>query len=222
MENQARRRFPKSIEKHAQEFNKNLRHKKKFQKKAHKRLNPEIYRYLQKKEQIKINNELKTLNLSKLANNNISERDLVNIKELNTYPIETLRQITKLRNIHSNMSKHETIYALIRSEPVINEKKYIIDNVNEIPRKINKIKLQLFNVSPYIYKKEQCKIKKRLYDIKKTTKINRKLKNKVLKELDSISSSLTFLQKNMISDYRDENYANIDDIEHIFGDIDNY
>ena len=26
----------------------------------------------------------------------------------------------------------------------------------------------------------------------------------------------------MISDYRDENYANIDDIEYIFGDIDNY
>ena len=26
----------------------------------------------------------------------------------------------------------------------------------------------------------------------------------------------------MISDYRDDNYANIDDIEHIFGDIDNY
>ena len=26
----------------------------------------------------------------------------------------------------------------------------------------------------------------------------------------------------MISDYRDNNYANIDDIEYIFGDIDNY
>ena len=26
----------------------------------------------------------------------------------------------------------------------------------------------------------------------------------------------------MISDYRDDNYANIDDIEYIFGDIDNY
>ena len=26
----------------------------------------------------------------------------------------------------------------------------------------------------------------------------------------------------MISDYRDENYANIDDIEYIFGNIDNY
>ena len=26
----------------------------------------------------------------------------------------------------------------------------------------------------------------------------------------------------MISDYRDDNYANIDDIEYFFGDIDNY
>ena len=26
----------------------------------------------------------------------------------------------------------------------------------------------------------------------------------------------------MISDYRDDNYANIDHIEYIFGDIDNY
>ena len=26
----------------------------------------------------------------------------------------------------------------------------------------------------------------------------------------------------MVSDYRDENYANINDIEYIFGDIDNY
>ena len=59
MENQTRRRFLKSIVKHTEKFNKNLHHKKKFQKIAHKRLNPEIYRYLQKKEQIKINNELK-------------------------------------------------------------------------------------------------------------------------------------------------------------------
>ena len=138
------------------------------------------------------------------------------------YPIKTLQQIAKLRNIDSYMSKKDTIYALIHSEPVINEKKYIIDSVNEILREINKIKLQLFNVSPYMNKKEQRKMKKRLYDIGKMTKINRSLKNKLLKELNSISSHLKFVQKNMISGYRDENYANIDYIEYIFGDIDNY
>ena len=30
------------------------------------------------------------------------------------------------------------------------------------------------------------------------------------------------MQKNTISNYRDDNYANIDHIEYIFGDIDNY
>ena len=38
-------------------------------------------------------------------------------------PYKTLRKIAKLRNIDSNMSKGDTIYSLIRSEPVINEKK---------------------------------------------------------------------------------------------------
>ena len=54
------------------------------------------------------------------------------------------------------------------------------------------------------------------------TKIDRSLKYKLLKELDSISSHLKFIQKNMLSDYTDENYANSDDIEYMFGDIDDY
>ena len=216
MENQPRKKLQESITKHAKQF------LKVYKRPIRDALKQEIYRYLQNKKQNNINNELKKLKLDKLVNNNISERDLVNIKELNAYPIKTLQQIVKLRNIDSYMSKKDTIYALIHSEPVINEKKYIIDSVNEIPREINKIKLQLFNVSPYMNKKEQRKMKKRLYDIGKMTKINRSLKNKLLKELNSISSHLKSVQKNMISGYRDENYANIDYIEYIFGDIDNY
>ena len=37
-----------------------------------------------------------------------------------------------------------------------------------------------------------------------------------------MSVDLKFTQKRMISAYRDDNYANIDDIEYVFGDIDNY
>ena len=158
--------------------------------------------------------------MSKLINNNISERDLVNIRELNVLPIKTLWQIAKLRNINSSMSKSSIILALLRSEPVINERKYIIDTVNEIHSKYNDIRLQLFQVSPYIDKREHSKIRKRLHN--KITKINKSLKNKLLKELNSISIDLKFIYKNMISDYRDDNYANINDIEYIFGDIDDY
>ena len=178
--------------------------------------------YLQNKKQKNINNQLNKLRFHKLINNNnISERDLVNIRKLNSYLLKPLQQIGKLRNINGNMSKGDIIYALIRSEPIINEKKYIINSNNEINSKINDIRMQLFAVSPYMNKKEHSNIRKRLYDIQKI-KIDRSLKNKLLKELNSISSDLKFIQKNMMSDYRDDNYANIDDIEYIFGDIDNY
>ena len=137
-----------------------------------------------------------------------------------------MRQIAKLRNINTNMSKGDIIYSLIRSVPIINEKKkkkkYIIDSNNEIHSKINDIRMQLFGVSPYISKKEPVNIRKTLYDMQKMTIIDRSLKNKMLKDLNSISSDLKFVQKNMISDFRDDNYANIDDIEYMFGDIDNY
>ena len=222
MKNQSRKRFLKSITKHGQLFIRLLHYKNKFKKIANKRLNPEIYRYLQKKAQNNINNELKELKLGKLVNKNISESDMVNIKRLNACPIKNLQQIAKLRNINNNMSKRDIIYALIHSEPIINEKKYIIDSNNEIRSKINDIRLQLFNVSPYLNKKERGNIRKRLYGIQKMTKINRSLKNKLLKELNSISSDLKFKRKNMVSDCRDENYANIDDIEYMFRDIDNH
>ena len=65
-------------------------------------------------------------------------------------------------------------------------------------------------------------IRKILYDIEKLNKITRSDKNKLLKELNSISTDLKLKRKNMISDCRDDNYANIDDIEYIFGDIDSY
>ena len=52
--------------------------------------------------------------------------------------------------------------------------------------------------------------------------IDRKLKNKLLKELDSIIVSLKFGTKRMKSDYRDDNYTNIDDIEYLFDDTNDY
>ena len=124
------------------------------------------------------------------------------------------------------MSKKDTTYALIRSEPVINEEKYLsyLNNGsnNDIVNKINEISMQLCEVSPYMNNKALKDIKKRLHPIKKLIKITRSEKNKLLKGLNSISVDLKFEGKKMISDYRDDNYANIDDIEYMFGDIDDY
>ena len=48
---------------------------------------------------------------------------MVNIKQLVALTVKTLRQIAKLRNISTNLLKNDTIYALIRSDPIINEQK---------------------------------------------------------------------------------------------------
>ena len=124
------------------------------------------------------------------------------------------------------MSKKDIIYALIRSKPANNEEEYISylnkDTNNSIHNEINKIRMQFFEVSPYLNKKVLHDIRKTLYDIENLTRINRSEKNKLLKELNSISTDLKHKLKSMISDYRDSNYANIDDTEYIFGDIDNY
>ena len=153
-----------------------VKQKKTIRKRLNKILKKQIYREIQKRKQNKINNELKKLKLHKLANiDNISERDLVNIRKCNAYFFKTLHQIAKLRNINTNVSKKDTIYALIRSEPVINEEKYLSylnnDSNKDIVNKINEISMQPFEVSPYMNKKALKDIKKRLHAIKILTKI---------------------------------------------------
>ena len=203
-----------------------VKQKETTRKRLNKILKKQIYREIPKRKQNKINNELKKLKFNELVNKNNLESDLTNIKKFNAYSLKTLKLIAEARNINSNMSKRNFIYALIRSEPANNEEKYITslnkNTNNDIHNEINKIRLPLFDVSQYLNKKALYEIRTRLYDIEKLTKINRSEKNKLLKELNSISSDLKFEQDKMISDYRDDNYANIDDIEYMFGDIDNY
>ena len=227
MKNKSNKMNIKDILSHARKFNKLHGALKLKRKILNKRLKNEICRNILKRKQIKINKELKKLKFNKLANiDNISERDLANIKKYSAYPLKTLQQIAKVRNINNNMPKKDIIYALVRSEPVINEEKYISylnnNSNNNIHNKINEISMQLFEVSPYINKKALKDIKKRLHAIQKLTKITRSEKNKILKELNSISVDLKFERKKMKSDYRDDNYVNIEDIEYNFGDIDNY
>ena len=216
----------KAIVSAAKYFNKVFKGKKHIRKTLNKRLKKELYREIQKRTQNKVNNELKKLKFNNLVQKNIALSDIASMKKLNAYSIDTLQLIAKARNINSNMPKKDLIYALIKSNPVNNEKRYISylnkDTNNNIHNEINKIRMQLFELSSYLNKKARHDIKKRLYDIEKLTKINRSDKNKLLKELNSISTDLKFKQKNMITDYRDSNYANIDNIEYIFDDIDNY
>ena len=73
---------------HAAEFNETRRALKSKRKTLNKRIKNEIL----KRKQNKINNKLIKLKLHKLANiDNISERDLVNIRKFKAYSLKTLQ-----------------------------------------------------------------------------------------------------------------------------------
>ena len=74
------------------------------------------------------------------------------------------------------MSKCDILYVLIRSEPVINEEKYIFDSNNETNNNIMKVRRLISIASPFIQKKERSKNRKRLYEIEHTQKTKQKIK----------------------------------------------
>ena len=105
----------------------------------------------------KIAKRLRELRLSSLITKNISENDLVKLERLATLPVKTLRDIASLRNINTNLSKSDIIYALIRSEPVVDEEKYFIEGNNEIINKVSEARL-LLKTTSYLPKNKRSKI----------------------------------------------------------------
>ena len=59
------------------------------------------------------------------------------LERLAKFPNKTLKSIAKLRNINNNWSRSEILYALIRSEPIVDEEKHFIESNNEIINKAN-------------------------------------------------------------------------------------
>ena len=193
-----------------------------------KKLQQEIYRNLQKRKQDKINNELKKLVFNELANKiNITQTDLEKIKQLKVLPLKTLQKIAHQRSINiTEVKKDNLIFMLIRSEKSHKEDNYLKfitkDTTNEIHNKINDIRKVLVNVSQYLKKQKLKQIRERLKEIEKKTRIKRSEKTNLLNELTKISTDLKFERKNMLSDYNDDNYANLQDIDYLFDDLDDY
>ena len=123
------------------------------------KLQQELYRHIQKREQSKTNNELIKLRFNELASrDNISQADLDRIKVLNNLNIKTLQKIAQQCNINTTeLKKKELLYTLIRTEKSHKENNYFEyiskDLNNEIHNKINEIRIQLVNVSSYLKKR---------------------------------------------------------------------
>ena len=127
-----------------------------------------IYAHLHKKKQDIITEILKGLELNNLAERqNISTRDVDEIRRLNNMSHNDLKKIAKLRNIkkYSTLSREDFIYTLLRSEKAPHENnymKYIQNNANEkIKDKINIIRTELVKLSNIITGKDLQDIAKK-------------------------------------------------------------
>ena len=58
--------------------------------------------------------------------------------------------------------------------------------------------------------------------LKKKTQITGTERTRLLNELTEMSTDLKFERKKMISDYRDDDYVHLQDIEYMLGDLDDY
>ena len=88
----------------------------------------------------------------------INQDDLVKIKQYNALNLNILQKIAHQRNKNTTgLKKKNLIYTLIRSGKSHKEDNYIKylnkNTNNEIHNEINKLRLQLLNISPYLKKR---------------------------------------------------------------------
>ena len=177
-----------------------------------KNLKQEIYSNLHNRQNQLIINELKELKKLKLSNllkkANISQED-------------------QPRNIETTgLKKSDLIYILLRSQKHHAETKYLeylqSDPVNEIKSKINEIRKYIIELGMMIDKPDKDKIRKRLDEIDKKTRISRAEKTRLLEELSKILLNLEYKRKRIRSAYDSTDYYGLKDLEYTFGDFDDY
>ena len=196
-----------------------------------KNLKHEIYSNLHKRQNQLIINELKEFKKLKLSNllkkANISQEDLKEIKRLNDLSRSTLIKLAQPRNIETaGLKKSDLIYILLRSQKHHAETKYLeylqSDPVNEIKSKINEIRKYIIELGMMIDKPDKDKIRKRLDEIDKKTRISRAEKTRLLEELSKILLNLEYKRKRIRSAYDSTDYYGLKDLEYTFGDLDDY
>ena len=148
-------------------------HKKKLN-----NLNAELYRNIQKRKNNQITNELKKIRRIKNSNlvkkENISQKELNEVKKLSDLPIKIEKKLAQVRNIETtDLKKSELLYILMRNQKHHKEKEYLsllqADPVNEIKSKTNEIRKVIIEMDMLLNKIDRDITRKRLEKIDKET-----------------------------------------------------
>ena len=166
--------------------------------------------------------------LEKIAKiQNISENELRKAEKLQNKSIDELRGIARLRRIknYDNLTKEDLIISLLKSESNPAERnymKYFNNSTNdEIKSKINDIRLILSRLGNIVTKNDRKKIKKELYEIEKKQNLSDNEKEKIYDHLVKLANTLDKKEEYKRRDHDDEDYFGIQELENLFGDVDN-
>ena len=140
---------------------------------------------------------LKRLKHSNLAKkDNISQKELDDIKRLSDLPAEILRKLVQLWNVDSTgLKRSELLYILMWTQKHHKQTEYLsnlqADPIDEIKAMIIKIKKIIIELGILLNKSERNNIRKRLNEIDRE-RPNRRRKRRLLDDLTKIFNDLNF------------------------------
>ena len=131
-----------------------------------------------------------------LKKENISQKELDEIKRLSDLPTEILRKLVQFRYVDSTgLKRSELLYILMRSQKHHKENEYLnhlqADPDNEMKSMIIKMKKFITKLGMLLNKSDRNNIRKRLNEIDRE-RPNRRRKRRLLDDLTKIFNDLNF------------------------------
>ena len=187
-----------------------------------------MYRYRVKRTSHRLCRKFERLDLKKyVTKQNVTKSDLrVATRLLNNKSLGDLQKLAKIRRIKNidHMSKEDLIYTLLRSEKNISEDnymKYINSNTdNEFHARINNVRLVASKLGNILTKEERNIIRKELCKLENKKRFTKTQKERVYAYLIGLARTLDNKEKYQYSDYHDQDYFGIKDIENMLNNID--
>ena len=122
------------------------------------------------------------------------------------------------------MSKEDLIYTLLRSEKNIledNYMKYVNNNTdNELHAKINNARVMASKLGNILTKEERNVIRKELYKLQNKKRFTKTQRERAYVYLIELVNTLNNKEKHQYSNFNDQDYFRIKDIENLFNTID--
>ena len=199
-----------------------------LRKKIIKELKDLVYRQTEKHKSYNTGRRVNRLGFKKIGKRqNLTNKDIKKVKQLNKLTTHGLKTIAKLREIknYNNLTREDLIYTLLRSEEAPQENnylRYLGNALNSELKKMNNARVLTAKLGNILTNKERKTIRDELYRLE-DAKLTNTERERAIAYLINLTRDLENKQKYHHSAYYDHNYYGIKDMEHLFNEtIDNY